>query len=171
MTTTEVTPAGVAALGKTKVAFIPTQAGAVPTVSELGAGINVSFYIPGSELPIDVTQNTGQDVRLGSVQVFDVLGQKSYQVPDIQYVVDPQTPGSGTPAAVLVEGYTGYLIVRYGILATTDWATTQKGVNSFPVTLGARLIGKTSADEFGKFTYIQKVVVSGAASLEQTIAA
>ncbi len=171
MATTEVTPAGVAALGKVKVAFIPAQAGSIPTTAELGAAgaTNMSFYIPGSDWTTDVTQNTGQDVRLGSVQVFDVLGQISYQIPDIQYIVDVQTPGSTTPAAYLTVGATGFLIVRYGILATTDWAVAQK-VDSFPVTLGARVKTKTSQDEFGKITYTQKVVVSGTANLDVAIA-
>jgi hypothetical protein len=170
MASTEVQPAGVVALGKTKVAIIPTIAGAIPTTTELFAGVNISFYIPGGEFPLDVTQNTGQDVRLGSVQVFDVLGQKSYQVPDIQYVADMQTFGAGTPATVLVDGYAGFLVVRYGILATTDWATTQK-VDWYPVTLGARWKTKTTTDEFGKFTFTQKVVVSGTATTDVTIAA
>lgn len=170
MTTTEVTPAGVVALGKTKVCIYPTQAGSVPTVAELAAGVNVSFYIPGGEFPIDVTQNTGQDVRLGSVQVFDVLGQKSYQIPDIQYIADIQTFGSGTPATVFVDGYTGFIAVRYGLLATVDWIVAQK-VDSYPVTLGARTKNKTTQDEFGKFVFVQKVVVSGTANLDLAIAA
>lgn len=173
MATTEVNPSGVAALGKTKVAFVTTLASAVAvTTAELAAAgaVNMSFYIPGSEFPVDVTQNTGQDVRLGSVQVFDVLGQISYQIPDVSYIVDVQTPGSTTPAGVLTVGLDGYLIVRYGILATTDWTVADK-VDIFPVTMGARVKSKTTTDEFGKFTYIQKVVVRSTATQNFAIAA
>lgn len=168
MPTTEVNPAGVTALGKTKVAFIPAQAGTIPTTTELAAGINVSFYIPGGQFPITANQNTGNDVRLGSVQVYDVLGQKSYSISDISYIADVQTPGTGTPAAVLVDGYTGFLVMRFGVLATTDWAVANK-VDSYPVTLGARVKSETTQDEFGKFTYIQKIVVSGVANFDVAI--
>lgn len=172
MATTEVTPAGVAALGKIKVAFVPAIASiAAPTTAvEMAAGINVSFYIPGGDFPVTIDQNTGDDVRLGSVQVYETLGQQKTVVPDITYIFDPQTPGSGTPAATLVDGYTGFIVIRYGILATTDWASTQKVV-VHQVTLGARSIGKTEDGEFGKFAYIQKVVTSGASNWAAALAA
>lgn len=170
MPTTEVNPAGVTALGKTKVAFFPTMVGAGPTVAEIAAGVNISFYIPGGEFPINPNQNTGNDVRLGSVQVYEVLGQKTYQIPDVSYIVDPQTPGTGTPAAVLVDGYTGFLAVRYGLLVPVDWTIAQK-IDVYPITLGARAKGKTTQDEFGKFTVVQKIVVSGAAIFDFALAA
>lgn len=161
MATTEVQPTGVTALGKTKVAIIPAAASiAAITQAELGAGINISWYIPGSNYSYTVEQNTGQDVRLGAVQVFDVLGQERIVFEDLQYIHDPQTPGSGTPAATFVDGYTGFIVIRYGILASTDWAATQK-YHAYPITLGARTVAKTSDDEFGKFVYSQKIVVTG----------
>lgn len=171
MATTEVTPAGVPALGRTKVAWVPAIAGAIPTTTELGAAgaTNLSFYIPGGQFPIVGNQNTGTDVRLGSVQVFGRLGQETFTLPDIQYVTDVQTPGTTTPAAYMTDGSTGFLVVRYGILATTDWTIADK-IDWFPVTLGVRWKTETTQDEFGLFTYTQKAVVTGAAHLNVVIA-
>lgn len=166
MVTTEVTPAGVQSLGYTKVCFVTgtlAVAGAVSLATDLTTnGVNLSFYLTPDFRP-DVAQNKGTDQRLGSTQTYEALGFKTYTIPDIKYVDDPQSVAAGTAKAKLVEGQAGFFVVRFGILATTDWATTQR-VNAYPVTLGGRTEDETgSGDEFSKICYRQIVAVTAAA--------
>jgi hypothetical protein len=171
MATTEVTPAGVASLATLKVAIIPVCASlAAPTVAEIGAGVNFAFYVPGTDLGIGLDQNTGQDVRLGSSIVFDQFGQQHITIEDLRYIFDPQTPGTSNPAATFVDGYSGYLVRRYGIAVSTDWAASQK-VKVDTIKLGGRIETKTSDDEFGLWAYVQKIITTGTSNVAGTIAA
>lgn len=171
MATTEVTPAGVAALGTLKVCIAPTVASmAAPTVAEITAGVNFGYYVPGSEFTVTLDQDTGQDVRLGSTIVFDQFGQQHISIDELRYIFDPQTPGTSNPAATFVDGYTGYLIRRYGISIDTDWAASQK-VKVDKIKLGGRIEGKTSDDQFGLWVYVQKIIMNGTSNVAGVVAA
>jgi hypothetical protein len=171
MATTEVTPAGVASLATLKVAIVPTIAVlTAPTVAEIGAGVNFAFYVPGSDLGVTLDQDTGQDVRLGSSVVFDQFGQEHITIDDLRYIFDPQTPGSSNPAAVFVDGYSGYLVRRYGLAVGTDWVAAQK-VKVDTIKLGGRIESKTSDDQFGLWCYVQKIITTGTSNVSATIAA
>ena len=175
MATVEITPAGTQAPGRVKVGFFAgslAAAGAISLASDIGhtGFLNVSFYIPGEDWGPAGSQNKGQDVRLGAVQTFESIGLKNWAIPDITYIEDVQGDGTGTPKGLLVEGTAGTLVVRWGLTAATDWATTQR-VYAFPVTLGMRWPVKTTTDEFGKLAYQQIVAVTGTATEDVAITA
>ena len=101
MATTEISPVGTRAQGATKVGFFAgalSAAGAISLASDIGhAGfLNLSFYIPGNTIPITGSQNKGTDQRLGSTQLFEALGVKNWTVPDLQYIEDVTSSGSGS---------------------------------------------------------------------------
>lgn len=167
MATVEVTPTGTAATGRVKVGFFAgtlAVAGAISLASDIGhtGFLNVSFYIPGSDWGPTGAQNKGQDVRLGAVQTFDALGLKSWTINDLTYIEDVTGPGTGVAKGLLVPDTIGVLVVRWGTLATVDWALAQRAY-AFPITLGMRWPVRTTTDEFGKLAYQQVVGYNGGA--------
>lgn len=175
MATTEVTPAGVKAIGKTKVGFFAgsvAAAGAVSLASDIGhAGfLNVSFYIPGTlnDWHPSVTQGALSDVRLGASITYQSPDIPSWDIPPLRIIEDPQGAGTGTPKGLLTEGTLGTLIVRYGLASTTDWALSQK-VWAWYVLLGKRSIIESTSDNGANFAYQVPVYVQGTAIEEVAI--
>lgn len=177
MATTEVSPAGIVAVGKTKVGFFAgtlASSTAISLASDVGhAGfLNIGFYIPGTlgDWNPAVAQNKTSDPRLSSAVNYESLGAATWSIPDITYVEDVTGAGTGVAKGLLVEGTAGVMLVRYGLSAPTDWATTQRAY-AFPCLLGKRFVVTSQSDEGGKFAYRQVVAVTGAAVEDTAITA
>lgn len=171
MATVEVTPAGTQAVGHVKVGFVEgalDTAGAVSLANDIATILNISFYIPGSDFGATGAQNKGQDVRLGALQTYEALGLENFTLPDLTYIENVQGVGTGTPKGVMTPDTDGWLICRWGDLASTDWALADV-VDAFPVSLGMRWKVRTTTDEFGRIAYQQVVAVTGAALLDLAI--
>jgi hypothetical protein len=169
-----VTPDGVQAEGNVKVAFKATLTNAAaPTAAECTAAIDLTGYIKGGTFTPTAEQSTGDDRRLSSRETYQVLGRVTRGFDDVQYVFDPQntTPSENQAYTTLTEGTTGYIIVRWGIAATTAFAATQK-VDVIPIECGAqRKVGPAENDEFARLVIQQKWGVTGPANVDVAIAA
>lgn len=169
-----VTPDGVQAEGNVKVAFAATLANpAAPTAAECTGATDLSGYIKGGTFTPTADQSTGDDRRLASRETYQVLGRVTRGFDDVQYVYDPQnvTPSENVAYTTLVEGVTGFIIVRWGIDADTAFAATQK-VDVIPIECGAqRKVGPAENDEFARLVVSQKWGVTSASNVDVAIAA
>lgn len=171
-----VTPDGVQAEGNVKVVFIPTLVSTTtPSAAALNGvtAVDLSGYIKGGTFSPTAEQSTGDDRRLASRESYQVLGRVTRGFDDVQYVYDPQntTPTENKAYTTLTEGVTGYIVARWGIAATTDFATGQK-VDVIPVEMGAqRKVGPAENDEFARLVIQQKWGVTGPASVDAVVAA
>lgn len=165
-------PPGVKARGKIAVAFVFAVANIqAPTLAEVTAsgGITISCYL--TDFNVTNSQNKGADTRLCSEQQYETLGDSTFSIDDLVYIMDPQVNAPDTAKAKLAPGSNGFLIPRYGLSArTADWAAGQF-VDVLPVTLGDRVKSRTTTDEFGKFAYTQHVAISGPCAFDVAIAA
>lgn len=158
-------PAGVNSLGLQTVGFAPTIASGTfaPTVAEITKTVSCDIVGPfgfGGE------QSKGNPTpRLCSRIQYQRLGRFQPEMEDLQYVVNPQTPADTNYQAYLTfkDQVSGFLIVRSGLDAqTVDWAAGQK-VDVAAVTFGFQRKQPVDPDEeFGEFTVMQTVVITGA---------
>lgn len=122
-------PAGVSADGTTKVTFVPTIAGAAPTLVELNAGVDLSCYFTADGFSMTGSQDRSEDQRLCSTQNLQGMGRYSPTIDPIVYVFDPQDPentdDNNEAYATLTPGTSGYFVVRMGLPAGTAWAAGQ----------------------------------------------
>lgn len=160
-------PPGVKAEGNAAVVYVPTLAD--PTdilVSEVtgGTALDISYYLKAGQFQPGGEQAKGDDRRYGSKQTYEELGRDKPSIADIQYIVDPQAADAdpeNEAYETLVDGATGYLVVRYGLDVDTAFAAAQK-VWAYPVKFGAqRITPLGDDDEFAKFTVTQAVAVVG----------
>jgi hypothetical protein len=176
MATTEVSPTGTVAVGKTKVGVFAgalTAQGSISLATDIGhAGfLNVSFYIPGGlgDWNPAVEQNKFTDPRLGSPQDFEAFGTANWKIPDLKLIEDMQGTGTGTPKGLVVEGTAMTLVLRYGIAASTDWAITTQRAWSWPIVIGKRYVALNDTAEGGKYCLVCPIVVTGTATEDVVI--
>lgn len=133
-------PPGYVADASIRVWFVPTLANpAAPSVAtEINAGttIDLTCYLTNGFAP-DASIATITDDRLCLAQVLEGRGITTWSIEEIQYIWDPQNPASLSNKAYagLVEGGTGYFVVRHGMSVDTAAAAAQK-VWVIPVEFG-----------------------------------
>lgn len=159
-----ITPAGVKAQRKLAIGWAPTIASGTlaPTVAEIT--VTITCDIIGEQgLTADQTKGS-PPMRLCEDQKYELLGATTYSVPDLKYVVNPQSPADTNYKAflTLVAGTSGFLVFRYGLDAkSTDWVAAQK-VDVAPVTLGTQIKAAVNPDnEYDLLSIMQKVAVTG----------
>jgi hypothetical protein len=151
--------------GNTSVYVVQTVANmAAPDLSsEINAGssVIVSCYLYGDINPT-VTTNKGEAPRrLCTTQVFQQFGNTTYEVPDLQYVYDPQAASSTTDnkaLASLTEGSEVFLVIRRGMAAQTAAAAAGQYVDVWHVRLGPQNRTVTGDSEFDEYSVTQSVI-------------
>jgi hypothetical protein len=137
-------PTGVPADGNVKVAWVPTIADQdAPTATELNAAgaLDITCGIVGGGFTTNAEQTTSEDIRLCSRQTFQDLGDISYSIEAIEYIITPQDvspTGENKIYRTLAPGTTGYIVVRWG----TDYAdafAASDVVDVYHVTLGPQV--------------------------------
>lgn len=134
-------PAGIPADGSWRVWFVPSMSN--PATPSLATDLNGSTTVDGSCLLTkdgispDVSVDKYKDERLCTINVFEQNGAVTYSLGDLTYIADPQ--GSAGSAAnklyaLVGAGWSGYMVVRWGMAADVAPATAQK-VWVFPVSL------------------------------------
>jgi hypothetical protein len=132
-------PTGVAANGNVKVVWVNTIADpTAPTATELNAagGMDLSCVLTG--ISTGYSQETSEDTRLCSTQVFQSPGAITYTVEDLEYIVTPQddSPTGENKAAIqLTPGENGFLVMRWGALYSAAFAADDV-VDVYPGSLG-----------------------------------
>jgi hypothetical protein len=173
-----VTPPGIKAEGKCKVAYVATLVSqTAPDIDEINAAgsLDVSMFIKAGQFQPNKEQNRGDDRRLGSTQTFQTLGRVNPSVADLVYVANPQAAAAdpnNRAMELFQAGVTGFFIVRWGLdVVTVDWAAGQK-VDVWPIQFGAqRKTPLGEDDEFAVITITQAVAVTAAVTDQAQIAA
>lgn len=115
MTLTTFKPTGFDAAGRSAVGFAPALTVTAPTLVELNAGVGLSCVIGGFEPTGDVTTRSVR--RYCEKQASEVKGTKTFTIPPMRMLADPQKTSTGTDydfENTLVEDVTGYLWERRG---------------------------------------------------------
>lgn len=154
--------------GNTSVVVVQTIANmAAPDLSsEVGAAssVNVSCFLYGDLNPT-VTTNKGEAPRrLCTTQVFQQFGNTTYEVPDLQYVYDPQDDDladANKAKAALAEGDEVYLVIRRGLNAQSDAVAAGDLVDVWHVRLGPQNRSTTGDSEFDEYSITQSVIALG----------
>lgn len=164
----DVVPPAVDQSGNLVIWWVPatpgiTDTAAVKAATELGAA--TTFRITHSLTPdgwtITGSQESNPDDRLALTQALESLGKITQTFGDGIKYVDSSAAGS---AAVVLKPtapattISGFFVERRNVSNATIAAASQK-VRVIPVTLGPQLRGPV--DGTGKFTYLQKVSITG----------
>ena len=163
---TVVYPEGVRARGNESVVFVPAIADLeAPTIAELTAtGIaNISCYLAG--FSPNGTQESQEDRRLCSEQIFEDPGDVAISIDNLVYVYEPQAdvPSATNKAyEVLKRDVTGYLVDRRGLNARTVAFAADQLVDIYPVRMGEQFrVPLDPGQQGGKFQISQKAFVTG----------
>lgn len=123
--------------GNVKVAVVLAIANtAAPTVTELTAGtvVDISCYLTGDGWAPSGSQNTVEDRRLCSKQIYGRPGRFTPTL-ELTYIQNPQSNTDNDAYDVLDPGTDMYIVERRGIDYNTAFAAGQK-VTVHPVTPG-----------------------------------
>lgn len=105
-------PISMPADGTVKVIFIPTIAGAAPTVAEVTAGTDLSCYLTADGWNPTTDEQVTTDSRLCTKQEFEQPGRVTESL-EIQYVFNIDED-EDEARQTLSQGVTGYLGARWG---------------------------------------------------------
>lgn len=147
-----------------------------PTLIELNAtaGFNLSCSTFGEQEGISgTTEKVTLPRLLCETDTFEFNGSTTFSMADLIVSFDPQaaTSADGKKAwTTLVNGATGFLWYRQGVVATTDLAAGQF-VHIFPAQLGTKIPGKTSTGADGVYSFTQPASITGAPAFNVPIAA
>lgn len=163
---TVVFPDGVRSRGNESVVFVATLADpSAPKLTELAAvtSVNVSCYLTG--FAPQGSQESAEDVRLCSEQIFEDPGDVQVSIDNIEYVYYPQAtvPTANNKAYELLKnGVAGYLVDRRGLNARTAALAIGQLVDVYPVRLGEQFrMPVDPGQQGGKFRITQKPFVTG----------
>lgn len=172
---TVVYPEGVRARGNESVIFVPTIAApTAPTVAELTAvgAANISCWLSG--FAPQGTQESVEDRRLCSEQIFEDPGDVQVSIDNIEYVYYPQAPvptADNKAYEVLKKDVTGYLVDRRGLNARTVAIAIAQIVDVYPVRLGEQFrMPLDPGEQGGKFRITQKAFVTGPYEYDAVVA-
>ena len=154
-------PPGVDAAGRRNAIFTPTQTLSVATLTG-ATSVELICYLTKGTLGVAAATERGTDDRECATQTFEVLGNTTWTVNDLEYVWEPQAAAlaaNNKAYETLVQGTTGFLTIRFGITNDTALAVGQK-VWQFPVTLGAQVPRTPEGSAGEKLKIVQAVVVT-----------
>lgn len=156
--------------GAVKVTFVPSITNkAAPTVAELTAGtaVDLECLITADGLDISVDEQVVAIPKL--CETFDAQspGRATYGVTltCVRKDVDAEDVAWDT----LVRKASGFLVIRYGTPATTDYVAAQKNLAVFPVTFGERRMLKPEAN--GAIQFQSQAYVTSQPELDAVVAA
>lgn len=173
---TVVFPEGVRSRGNESVIFVPTLTDPeAPTVAELTAvtAVNISCYLTGFS-PTG-TQESAEDIRLCSEQIFEDPGDVQVSIDNVEYVYYPQAAAAdpnNKAYEIMKRDVTGYLVDRRGLNARTAAIAAAQLVDIYPVRLGEQFrLPLDPSQQGGKFRITQKPFVTGPYLYDVEIAA
>ncbi len=133
--------------GMIKVGWVTTLSSLTsPTAVQITAGVDLESFLTGDGLKIDPQTAKVPTDALNSTFSTERIGRGSV---DIELTFKQQGLAN-PPYTTLASRPTGFLVVRTGVLATTDWAASQK-VDIYSVVAGDRNDAPTAANEVAKF--------------------
>jgi hypothetical protein len=161
-------PTAVAADGNVRIFWVSTITLAAPTVAQLTAGTELSYYLtPDGFAPATDEQEVTDD-RLADTQSYENRGRRRFTLGTLRYVTNPAAPTHDVAATTLVDDAAAYLVVRWGVDADTAWVAGQL-VDIFPVKMGFQNPQPPEANSVLHVT--QRIFVTGAARQRVAVAA
>lgn len=155
-------PPGVDAAGRRNAIFTPTASLSAAILTG-ATSVELICYLTKGTFGVSAEQERGTDDRECAVETFEVLGNTTWSLNDLEYVWEPQAAaGSATNKAyeTLVPGTTGFITIRFGLANDTAIAVGQK-VWCFPVTVGQQVPKTPEGNAAEKLKIVQSVVVTG----------
>lgn len=141
-----IVPASIQGVGTVKVSWVPAIATpSAPTLTELNAGIDLSFFFGAEQFQIALAQDRVDDTRLGDSTKREALGIPAYTIDKLTYLWNPQsapTTDDNKAFTTLKAGLNGFFAIRYGtpaLKSVVDWAATQRVGSVYQVSLGDQL--------------------------------
>lgn len=133
------------------------------TTTEATAGENISLHIIGSLFPTATTEKVAAQRKMGQSKVRQTLGTTTWDVPALQYTVNPQTlqtSGSNGNEAyeALPEGATRYALLRIGVDGNTNLAEDD-GYLIVGFKCGPQVFGESAQDAGAEATVTQEVEI------------
>jgi hypothetical protein len=162
---TVVFPEAVKAQGNTSVTIAQTiadmTAPSLGTEINAASSVNASCYLYGDLNPTISTAKGEAPRRLCTTEVFQQFGNTTYEVPDLQYVYNPQgdlTDEANEALAALTEGSEVFLVIRRGMNARTAAYAVGQQVDVWHVRLGPQNRTVTGDGEFDEYAITQSVI-------------
>lgn len=164
-----VVPAAMNGNGTMLVLWVPALTDTTaPTITELTSGSvkSIGCYITGDGFSSETTENSIEDPRLCSRQVFEARGDYSDSL-ELTYTWNTVS-GDDVARTTLVAGTKGFIVVRWGLPSTTTIIATHK-VDVFPVEVGLQRKNLTGRNSMHTIT--QKMFVTDTVQRDKTVAA
>ncbi|MCW5951790.1 MAG: hypothetical protein KIT69_06000 [Propionibacteriaceae bacterium] len=132
-------PDGISTIGNLSLQLIPAIATPATkiTLAEWNAGTVTQLSI--RNLGVNGEQNVFEDIRLGTVDIFEGLGRNRISIDPVQVVFNPQAPTDTTNYKIhslLKAGGTVFLAQRLGLLQETAAAASQIASYVYQVKVG-----------------------------------
>lgn len=170
-------PASSKSYGREKWQFVPTIASIVaPTITEINAvsGLDISCMLfEPSARPTASTNLVDRERRICDTVTFQQVGTTTYAGGEMIAAVDPQAAAASDGKKAwekFVEGTTGFLVRRLGILVATDFAAGQF-VDVFPVEFGVPVPGTVGDGEARENSFSVTFAITSTPAFIKAIAA
>lgn len=163
-------PIAVSTNGTVTARFVPAIANpAVPKLTELNAvsHIDLSCYLTGDGLSTETSENTTDDPRLCSKQVFEARGDFTDTM-EITYVFNPASPADDEARIGLPPGTQGFIVLRWAVDSEDPFVIGDL-VDVYPVEMGAQKKNTPARNGVHKIT--QKPFVTGAVKRDVALVA
>lgn len=160
-------PAAVAADGNIRAAWCTTLTPGAPTAAQLNAGTDLSFYLTPDGLTPNFDEQVITDDRMADTQTFEQPGRVKKSLETLRYVFNPTSPADNLAYSNMPRRTAGYLVLRYGVDANTNFAAGQK-VDVWPVTVGERM--KEPGEANSVLRVRQRVFVTNTVGEDVTVA-
>ena len=134
--------------GAIKVSWCTTISNtSAPTAAECTSGVALETFITPDGLDIQVTTDAVDASSIASTQYQEIPGRRK----DSITITFKSQGDSAAPFTTFAARPSGFLVVRYGLAATTAYAAAQK-VDVYPCTAGDRQRISPAANEMLKFS-------------------
>lgn len=151
--------------GKVKVGWVTTLSSTTsPTAVQITAGVDLENNITPDGLNLTSSQAKTDTTSLASTFNTYEPGRTDF---DAELTLALDDSSTTVYDALKTPGTAGYLVVRYGVAATTDWAASQK-VDVYPAKLGRAMKNTVAANELQ--TYTVPLFITSAPSFDSTVA-
>lgn len=130
-------PIAVSSNGTMRVQFVTAIANpAAPKVTEINAGtsLDLSCYLTGDGLSTETSENTIDDPRLCSKQIYESRGDYTNTL-ELTYVFNPASEDDDEARTTLVPGTQGFLVLRWAVDSEDAFAVGDV-VDVYPVEFG-----------------------------------
>ncbi|MFI1194085.1 hypothetical protein ACH4T9_12620 [Micromonospora sp. NPDC020750] len=163
-------PIAVTTNGTMLALWVPAIANtAAPKVTELNAGtvLDLSCYLSGDGLTTETSENTVDDPRLCSKQIFESRGDFTDTL-GITYVFNPESPDDDEARIALAPGTQGNIVLRWAVDSEAAVAIADL-VDVYPVEMGIQR--KNTPGRNGVHKITQKPFVIGAVRRDVAVVA